>query len=374
MPRLRDWWDMASGTIRNLQREEVADLYKVEWKSAEGKLTAEFRDEIDRHGGRFRRSLRRTNAVIFGLTRRLAPARRLFLLIALICVLLSLSTGSNFSYAGHHFTASFAFNGCFLFIAFVLTLLLLAMELVDKLNYRDELVLARELQSHLLPQKLPALPGFELAAFNRVANMVGGDLYEFVPLPGGELALLFGDAAGHGMTAGLVMAVAHAGFRTQLEVDYAPTAMMTTLNKILVRTGGTRSFFSGMYFLIQPDGSFVAVVAGHPPAFLVGPDGAIRQQIGKGSYPLGIKDGVPREPVPGKIETRETLFICSDGLAEARNDAQEQFGDARVELLLRQTAGRSPAEIIDVFKNELAAFCGRRPPEDDVSIVTLRKI
>src|SRR5262249_55749731 len=143
-------------------------------------------------------------------------------------------------------------------VAFLLVECLLAMELVDKLAYRDELVLARDLQATLVTGSLPHLPAYELGAFNRIANMVGGDLYEFVPLPDGRLALLFGDASGHGMAAGLVMAVAHAGFRTQLEVDPFPKAMVAALNRILCATGGARSFFSCVYILASQDGKFSA--------------------------------------------------------------------------------------------------------------------
>src|SRR5437660_3054098 len=147
------------------------------------------------------------------------------------------------------------------------------MELIDKLVYRDELVLARDLQAALVTGSLPEHPAFELGAFNRIANMVGGDLYEFVVLPDSRLALLFGDASGHGMAAGLVMAVAHAGFRTQLEVDASPKAMVAALNRILCATGGARSFFSCVYLLASPDGTFSVTVAGHPPVARIDRDG-----------------------------------------------------------------------------------------------------
>src|SRR4029450_14034276 len=86
-----------------------------------------------------------------------------------------------------------------------------------------------------------------------------------VPLPDGRLAVFFGDASGHGMAAGLLMAVAHAAFRTPLDVDPSPPAVFATLNRILCRTGSSRAFFGCVYFLLSPDGSFVASVAGHPP-------------------------------------------------------------------------------------------------------------
>src|SRR5207302_5401454 len=112
----------------------------------------------------------------------------------------------------------------------------------------------------------------EIAAFNQIANTVGGDIYDFVPLPDGRVAVLFGDASGHGMAAGLVMAVAHAAFRTQLDVDPSPAAMIATLNRILSRTGGPRSFFSCCYVLLSPNGDFSATIAGHPQILKVDTD------------------------------------------------------------------------------------------------------
>src|SRR5437870_10252066 len=149
--------------------------------------------------------------------------------------------------------------GCFLLMT-----VLLAMELIDKIKYRDELELARDLQADLIPKHPAQTPDYEVAAFNEIANTVGGDIYDFVPLSDGRLAVLFGDASGHGMAAGLVMAVAHAAFRTQLDVDPAPAAIISSLNRILCRTGGNRSFFSCCYVLLDRDGGLSAMVAGHP--------------------------------------------------------------------------------------------------------------
>ena len=104
-----------------------------------------------------------------------------------------------------------------------------------------------------------------------------------------EVSDPLGNRLNPNMAAGLVMAVAHAGFRTQLEVDPSPRAMMQALNRILCATGGIRSFFSAVYVLARPDGSFSVTVAGHPPPAIIGADGTIRERLGIGSYPLGIR-------------------------------------------------------------------------------------
>jgi len=247
------------------------------------------------------------------------------------------------------------------------------MELVDKINYRDELDLARELQSSLIPKTLPAPPGFELGAYNRIANMVGGDIYDFVLLPDGRLAVLFGDASGHGMTAGLVMAVAHAAFRTQLETDPAPEAMFATLNRILCRTGGPRAFFGCVYLLLSPDGSFTGSVAGHPPVLRLDGAGDVRERIGKGAYPLGVKTPLSWEVERGSIEAGQALLLHSDGLSEARDMTGAEFGEARIELSLRRVGTLPAPDLVAALARDVTSFCGREAPEDDVSISAIRR-
>ena len=371
MPIFRDWADMAKETARSIRREDVHELFSREWAGARERLIAEYRDRIQSEPRRLRRFLLEFNAIVYGLTRRLAPTRRLVLALALVCVFLSGMGACQVGRTESRLHVSVDFGGM-LAVSVVLLLGLLAMELVDKLAFRDELVLARELQADLLPKSPPVLPGFEISAFNRIANMVGGDLYDFVALPDGRLALLFGDASGHGMTAGLVMAVAHAGFQTQLEVDPSPASIFGALNRILCRTGGPRSFFACAYVLLSPDGTFSATFAGHPPLSIFGADGKLRSSIGKGAYPLGIKDGLRWETLHGEVEKGEVLLLYSDGLPEAR-DGDREFGDERVLQIVQRSAGRPTAEMMDALAAELSSFCGRRSPEDDVSVVAIRK-
>jgi sigma-B regulation protein RsbU (phosphoserine phosphatase) len=233
--------------------------------------------------------------------------------------------------------------------------------------------MARELQAQLVPRVLPEIGGFELAGFNRIANTVGGDLYAFEPLTGGRLAVLFGDASGHGMAAGLVMAVTHAVFRTQLPVDSAPGAMIESLNRVLSQTGSSRSFFAGVYALLEPDGSATAYVAGHPPILKLDGKGRIVERLGMGSYPLGIRKNAVYAPVATLLAPGEVLLFHSDGLSEARGETGEEFGDARIEHVLFQRAGGPPYEIVTALAAELDRFLGRALADDDVSIAAIRR-
>jgi len=380
MPRGKDWIELVRATFRSVGREEISGLYVREWRHAKEKLTAEDRDEIDREPKRLKRFLKSANAVLFGLSKRLAPARRVLFGAVLLFIILSIQgpsvsrhtreTGSGVRRTSEY---RFFFDNGLLLASITLLTLLLAMELVDKINYRDELDLARELQASLIPKTLPSPPGFELGAYNRIANMVGGDIYDFVLLPDGRLAVLFGDASGHGMTAGLVMAVAHAAFRTQLETDPAPEAMFATLNRILCRTGGPRAFFGGVYLLLSPDGSFTGSIAGHPPVLRIAAGGEVLERIGKGAYPLGVKTPLQWETQSGRVERGEALLLHSDGLSEARDASGAEFGDARVESSIRRAAALPAPGLVEALARDVMAFCGREAPEDDVSIAAIRR-
>ncbi|MEP6802431.1 MAG: PP2C family protein-serine/threonine phosphatase [Acidobacteriota bacterium] len=380
MPSGRDWLDLVRSTFHSVGRKDLSGLYGREWQRARAKLTADHAEELGRPGNRIRRYFRTTNAVMFGLSRRLAPARRVLFAAALLCLLFSFQGPSFFRSTekrGHLVRTTeyhFYFDNGWLFLALIVVVLLLAMELVDKINFRDELELARDLQASLIPRVMPTVPGWELGAHNEIANTVGGDIYDFVPLEDGRLAVLFGDASGHGMAAGLVMAVAHASFRTQLEMDPAPEAMFATLNRILCRTGGPRAFFSCVYLLLAPDGTFQGTVAGHPPVLKLSAAGGVLGRIGKGAYPLGIRTPLTWEVESGALETRERLLLYSDGVSEGRDAAGVEFGEERVIPIARTGAGLYPSDLVFALARELRVFRGDEAPEDDVSIAVLARL
>jgi serine phosphatase RsbU (regulator of sigma subunit) len=375
MARNPDWAGLLKETVLAVDGEEVKGLYSIHWRDAGTELTADFRDAIDREPKRWKRAVMTANAGLYGLTRRLSPPRRLLFAFAFLLAL----WGAFHVFSSADWPDRAVASVIILALAFALLLALIGMELVDKLRFRDELVLARELQAEIVPNVLPQVAGYELGAFNRVANTVGGDLYEFAPLDGGRLAILFGDASGHGMAAGLVMAIAHTAWRVQLGVDPSPAAVATTLNQVLCRTGacgtqGARSFFAGIPFLFDTGGRFTAVVAGHPPILRVDRQGRIVERIGKGAYPLGIKQAIVPEVYSGILGDGELLVFHSDGLTEARSAAGEEFGDARVAAVLLATAGATAAAVSIALSGSLFSFLKRVPPDDDVSVAVVRRL
>jgi serine phosphatase RsbU (regulator of sigma subunit) len=365
---IRDWVELGKSTISSLKTSDVTRLYQQEWPETREMLIAEHRAAIDGEKYRLRRMFRSRSAILYGLAKRLAPHRRIIFLISFVWFFLCL-IGVTTQRGSLHLWPFVEMAA-----TFMLMTLLLAMELADKIKIRDELELARDLQAGLIPKVMPQIDEYEIAAFNRIANTVGGDIYDFVPLGEGRLAVLFGDASGHGMAAGLVMAVAHAAFRTQLDVDPSSTAIISSLNRILCRTGGNRSFFACCYVLLESDGSFSATIAGHPQIVKIGADGKVAARLGAGSYPLGVKSHMEWEAVRGALAQGERLLFHSDGLTEARNVNEHEFGDSYVDAIVGWSPSASPATLVDTIVAEWNLFTGGRAPEDDVSLAVLQFI
>jgi serine phosphatase RsbU (regulator of sigma subunit) len=363
---LHDWVELGKDTISSLKTKDVTNLYALEWPETRKMLIADYQSKIDNDPKRLRRFVRMHSAMLLGVAKRLAPFRRLIFLVAFVwfffCLFVAVTHHNSF-----HAWPFVEMGG-----AFMLVVALLAMELIDKIKFRDELELARDLQADLIPKSPPQTNEYEIASFNRIANTVGGDIYDFVPLPDGRLAVLFGDASGHGMAAGLVMAVAHAAWRTQLDVDPSPGGIISSLNRILCRTGGPRSFFSCCYVLLERDGTFIATVAGHPQIVKIAA-GKVIDRIGTGSYPLGVKPLMKWEELRGSLERGERLLFHSDGLTEARNANENEFGDAFVDTIAGWNAAASPSTLVETLIGEWNLFTGGRPPEDDVSIAVIAR-
>ena len=367
MARFRDWFDLGKNTISTLTANDVQNLYALEWPETKKVLIADHQTAIEGERRRVRRWFRTASAILFGLAKRLSPLRRLLFVLSLVFFFVCLA-GIAVKMESVPVRTFVEISATF----FVMTLLL-ALELIDKIKMRDELVLARELQASLIPKEPPQTPQWEIAAFNHIANTVGGDIYDFVELSDGRVAILFGDASGHGMAAGLVMAVAHAAFRTQLDVDPSPLAIISSLNRILCRTGGSRSFFSCAYVLLSRDGQFGATLAGHPPILKIDAAGKVVERVGQGAYPLGVKTGLTWREVRGTLATGERMLLHSDGLTEARSTTDTEFGDNFVEAIAGWQPEAAPQGLVDELVAEWRAFTTGKPIDDDMSIAVIMR-
>ena len=347
--------------VKRLFDEEAPQAYKV---LARDQKAIESKDEVTRF-------FAMSKVVFLGISARLTPTRRALFLISILTLLWGLLTAAGLRVTVF-FPLSPLFNASTLWLLFSAAglLFLLTMELVDRVRVRDELEVARELQRDLMPYAAPSLDGYRFAHSYRTANEVGGDYYDFLVLPDGRLGLLIGDASGHGIAAGLLMAIANATLKTAIEIDPAPLEVARLLNTTLCRTGDRRAFMTLFYAVLEPDsGRLDYVCAGHPFPLLRRTSGRV-EELGEGSLPLGMRDEPTLPQGHLVLEPGDLLVLFTDGLAEATAGAKQRaFGFDRLHNLT--AAGGAP---VDVHKRIMGAFGGHvgdGPLTDDITLVVI---
>ena len=349
-----------------LSRREVARLFDEDARTAYVALS-EGTEEAEEAPDDFKRLTRRAWAFFAGFTLKLSPGRRLLFVVCLLCPILGFL---DFDATIGPYRLLIDFSP-FWFLTSILGLtLLLALELVDRLRVRDELEVARSLQRDLLPQRAPELPGYRVAHSYRTANEIGGDYYDFLPLTDGRLALAVGDASGHGISAGLVMAIANATLKTALDLDPSPPAVLGLLNRVLFRTGGKRAFMTLFYGVLDPaTGELEYAGAGHPYPLLRRSGGSV-EELGEGSVPLGLRSQGAYVHRHTTIEPGDLLVLYSDGIPEAAGGAHgDTFGFERLGGLL--APADSPQAVHDRILTAVDRHLGEQPIHDDLTLVVL---
>jgi hypothetical protein len=351
---------VTKGELRRLFDRDAAQAYRV--------LTRE-QDLSREPSGRFKRFFFRAKVVFLGLSYKLTPARRVLFAVSIIAALFGLI---RFNAVIKTQDIQVNLSPLWFLVSVAGLTFLLALELVDRVLVRDEIEVARQLQRDLLPSQAPDLPGYRIAHSYRTANEIGGDYYDFLPLPDGRLVLVIGDASGHGMAAGLLMAIANAALKLAIEVDAAPERVAGLLNRVLFRTGDRRAFMSLFYGLLTPaTGHLEYVCAGHPFPLLRRASGEV-EELGRGGLPLGIRDAVELTRAEVTLGPSDLLLLYSDGLAESVNAAGEAFGFESLRQLLRVEA--EPRAIHDRFLRALDTHLAGEPLTDDVSIVVVSRL
>jgi sigma-B regulation protein RsbU (phosphoserine phosphatase) len=351
---------VTTGELRRLFERDAAQAYRV--------LTRE-QDFSKEPAGRLRRWFFRAKVLFLGLSFKLTPARRVLFGVSMLAAVLGLLKYRPLIQTGDIYVS---LSPIWFLVSIAGLTFLLALELVDRVLVRDELEVARQLQRELLPTTVPDLSGYRIAHSYRTANEIGGDYYDFLPLPGDRFVLVIGDASGHGMAAGLLMATANAALKLATEVDPAPERVAALLNRVLVRTGDRRAFMSLFYGLLTPaTGHLEYVCVGHPFPLLRRVSGEI-EELGRGSLPLGLRDDLESKAATVTLNPGDLLLLYSDGLPEAVNSAGEAFGYDALHQLLRVEG--QPQAIHDRMVRALTTHLAGEPLKDDVSVVVVARV
>jgi serine phosphatase RsbU (regulator of sigma subunit) len=314
--------------------------------------------------GRLWRALYRVRILFLGLAYKLSPPRRLLFVVSIVLAVWGLF--------GLDLVNSPGVQVDLLPLLSVAGLLfLLVLELADRVVVRDELEVARELQRELLPIEAPEIDGYSFAFSYRTANTIGGDYYDFFQIEDGRWALITGDASGHGIAAGLVMAIAGSALKLGFDRDSDPVAVTRVVNRALCRTGGSRAFMTLFCGVLEPaTGRLRFVCAGHPFPLLRRAGGEIFE-LGKGCLPLGIRFELELEAHEVEIAPGDALTLYTDGVVETVSPSGETFGFERLSAAL--APGGTSRAIHDRVLHEVEAFRQGEPVLDDCSLVVITR-
>jgi hypothetical protein len=295
---------------------------------------------------------------------KLTPQRRTLLILALIVAFIG-----RFRFNVQEVAVSFDGSPW----AFLMVLFVLALELKDKLLARDEIAVARQVQLAILPSSDPPWPGYALWSHTRPANDVGGDLIDYIEEPSpGSLGVALGDVAGKGLGAALLMAKLQASLRATAPGASDLGALGDRLNGILCRDGLDNRFATLFYLEAPARGGTVRFLnAGHNPPLVVRA-GSV-DLVEQASRPLGMFPDSTYAEGRLDLDPGDLLVVYSDGLVEARDLADREFGLDRLKTLVTSLRDRPPAETGRVILGEVDRFLGDDKPQDDLSLILIQR-
>ncbi|EGB15146.1 protein serine/threonine phosphatase with extracellular sensor [Pseudodesulfovibrio mercurii] len=249
-------------------------------------------------------------------------------------------------------------------------------ELKERVNLKNALEVAQEVQQSLLPSESPAFPGVDVAATSSYCDETGGDYYGFIPRStdaGDGLVVAVGDVSGHGMQAALLMASVRAYLRSQLHGGAGLDEAVTRVNELISDDVEGTGRFMTLFLLELVNGGARWVRAGHDPAMLYDPETDAFEDLQGDGLPLGVTHDVTFE-VGSREDLRpgQCIVIGTDGIWEMQSESGEMFGKERLKEVIRQGVGDTSAQLIGRLVEALDAFRGNAGQLDDMTIAVVK--
>ncbi len=345
---------------------EARTSYRLYSRDVEAKTP----DNLTRGG----RNLHIVKEFFWAVFEKLSPARRVLMLLALILLIIPHTAIEYTGKGGNVESVEFDLH----FWAALLLLLLLMLEIADRVVMKRDLQIAREIQTWLLPGVPPQIPGIAIAYATRPANTVAGDYYDVFPRPGrtnedNRVVLAVADVAGKSIPAAMLMATFQASLKTLSTAQVALPELAANMNRYACSNsqGGLRftTAFLAEYDPVRRTLDYIN--AGHNNPILRRASGQF-ERLDVGGLPFGIQPEAKYESATVTLAPGDWLIIFTDGLVEAENAQQAEYGEAR--LLTAIEAGKSvePDEMLQRLMAEVDLFVGNTPQHDDVTCLLLK--
>jgi sigma-B regulation protein RsbU (phosphoserine phosphatase) len=363
--RVRNFWQRVS---EGRELDDLWSQFTADARSSYGFYGRDVDWEEVQKLSRWRRPLHVARQFFWALLLKLSPARRVLLLAAFLMMVLS-----SISFrVGDRAVVDIKFEA----IAAVVFLLLLSLELADKVTMKRDLEIAREIQTWLVPSQPPEVAGADIAFATRPQNSVAGDYYDaFYPNPEERerLMLVIADVAGKSVPAALLMATLQASLRTIAGENAALADLVARLNRYACAHS-----LNGLRFTTAVLGEYnpvsrrlVYVNAGHNAPILRHSNGAL-QSMEVGGLPLGIRSDEKYETASLVLTPGDALIFFTDGVVEAFSEAGEEFGNTRWLEAIRNLPDWNSQETLKFLMKKVDDFVGFTRQSDDITCMVFR--
>jgi sigma-B regulation protein RsbU (phosphoserine phosphatase) len=317
---------------------------------------------------RRRRFFRIVRGMFWAIMMKLSPGRRVLFLVSLVLL----------AFPGVHIRSGdtqFNMDNLSVFGGAGM-LVLLALELADRVTMKRDLEIAREIQGWLMPAAPPTVPGVDIAFTTRPANTVAGDYYDaFLRAPEGRerLLLVVADVAGKSVPAALLMATLQASLRTLAALPGSLLDLTTRLNQYACAQNlGGRRFTTAFLAELEPEtGCLTYVNAGHNWPVLRRSSGTL-ERLETGGLPLGILAASPYQCGSTSLSVGDLLLIFTDGLVEAEDDRQQEYGEERMLAMLADPKSATASEVLKRIMKSVDSFVGYTRQHDDITCMVVR--
>src|SRR6202166_4025393 len=317
-------------------------------------------DDLQVQPSRIRRGRQIATALFWAILEKLTPARRVLLLVALILLFFPAGSSSYSDHAGHFKIHEFDLH----VLGGVLMFVVLLLELADRVVTKRDLEIAKDIQAWLLPGAPLQIPGYSLGYATRPANTVAGDYYDVILRPGnanhdpnhrdGRVLFVVADVAGKSIPAAMLMATFQASLRTLSTSGVALPGLVDGINRYACSNsqGGVR-FTTAFFAELDPKtGDLLYLNAGHNAPILRRKSGAA-EHLEAGGIPVGIFAESPYQSGKTRLEEGDWLVIFTDGVIEAVNEKDEEYGEAALIRLVDRVAEGTPDAVLRSLLAEL---------------------
>jgi sigma-B regulation protein RsbU (phosphoserine phosphatase) len=236
-----------------------------------------------------------------------------------------------------------------------------------------EMETARGIQQSFLPESPPRIEGFELAVLNLPARQVGGDFYDFIPVSENEWGIIIADVSGKGVPAALFMALSRTLVRVNVADNITASQAMQKANRMISQEAKMGMFVTLFYAVLDSEKRRLKYVnAGHNPPFVVKKSSGDVILLRASGIAMGVMDDVSLEEREIKLDSDDIVVFYTDGVTEAIDRGNEQFGEARLIETINQNADLPVKDLIDRVKDDVFAFAQGQPQYDDFTLVILK--